>query len=107
MKKIHVAIKSPGKPPRSVWISPTPENIEKTVGGLPMMTQLFEDLLVTTRADVPRDEIHYCGKLLTDFYGTVIVSGTDGKHRTDLPVSWLQLKKLFPDFFRVYYDTLR
>lgn len=86
MNKIRVLIKEPGKAPRSVWISPTKENLEKHVGGMIVNTFISSDVVLISRAGA-------------EFAGTLIFAGADGKGYADLPRSPGAMKKLFPSLW--------
>lgn len=86
MNKIRVLIKEPGKAPRSVWISPTKENLEKHVGGMIVNTFISYDTVLISRAG-------------TEFAGTLIFAGADGKGYADLMRSPGAMKKLFPSLW--------
>ena len=92
MNKIRVLIKEPGKAPRSVWISPTKENLEKHVGGMIVNTFISSDVVLISRANAK-----FAGEGLT--FGTLIFAGTDGKGYADLPRSPGAMKKLFPSLW--------
>lgn len=108
MNKIRVLIKEPGKAPRSVWISPTRENLEKHVGGMVVNTFLEKDLILISRADA-----EFAGEGLTAqiahrrYFGTLIFAGADGKGYTDLPCSWSELRTLFPQLWEDVPEQVR
>ena len=100
MNKIRVLIKEPGKVPRSVWISPTKENLEKHVGGMIVNTFISSDVVLISRAGA-----EFAGEGLTAqiahrrYFGTLIFAGADGKGYADLPRSPGAMKKLFPSLW--------
>lgn len=99
MNKIRVLIKEPGKAPRSVWISPTKENLEKHVGGMIVNTFISSDVVLISRADAK-----FAGE---GYFGTLIFAGADGKGYTDLPRSWSELRTLFPQLWEDVPEQVR
>ena len=101
MSKIHVYIKDPGKPPRSVHISNTLENLQKTVGGYIETVTLASDLVIICNEDGWFLDLPYncnvCGQML---FGTVIFCGAEGEEFGDVPCDYYKFKKFFPGLWR-------
>lgn len=101
MSKIHVYIKDPGKPPRSVHISNTLENLQKTVGGYIETVTLASDLVIICNEEGIINDLPYncnvCGHML---FGTVIFCGAEGDEFGDVPYSYKKFKELFPELWR-------
>lgn len=60
-KKIHVLIKEPGKKPRSVNISHTLENLQKTVGGYIEAVTLTNDFVIICNEEGRLKRLPWCG----------------------------------------------
>lgn len=113
MAKIKVIIKEPHKKPRSVNISNTLENLQKTVGGYieTVTAGLWIDKERINGA-IGRELVPFCvicneeGRIKhlenncvvlgQSFVGTIIICGVDGEEFADLPVPYQQAKRIWP-----------
>lgn len=93
-KKIKVIVKDPEKPARTVWISNTLENLQKTVGGY------IEAVILTAKVVIICNEkgkllglpqnCNFCGY---DFVGTIIIAGINGDDFCSLSDDVIKLLK--------------
>ena len=94
--KIKVLIKDPGKKPRSVYISNTIENLQKTVGGYIEAVTLASDLVIICNEEGRLKNLshncHICG---VDFVGTIIFCGIEGENFADIPCDYAAAKMMF------------
>ena len=104
--KVSVIIKEPGRKPRHVNISTRLENLQKTVGGH------IEALTVSNHACFICNEEGLIQGLPYNFtyegnpfVGTVILIGTAGEDFADLPITFAEAKKIFPEMFNVPFDV--
>ena len=100
--KIKVIIKEPGRYPRSVHISDTLENLQRTVGGYIETVTLASDLCVICDEEGRlKGKEHCCSLGGIDFCGTVILCGVDAENCEfcDIPYGFDTAKKLFPAMF--------
>lgn len=99
-RKIHVLIKEPGKKPRSVNISNTLENLQKTVGGYIETVTLASDLVVICNEEGRLEGLPYCCTISNiDFVGTIILAGVKDDDFWDLPVDYQTMKTFLPDLW--------
>lgn len=97
MDRISIAILEPGKAPRQARVLNTPEEIQKLVGGYVEETTVAEDLVVLSNSDSWLYKLNPCCRICNvDFAGTVILCGKQKGTYSDLPVTWDELKELFP-----------
>lgn len=102
MGKIGVFIKEPGKVPRHVNISPTLENLQKTVGGYIETVTLSTDLVVICDEEGRIKGKPYCCEVVgVDFVGTVVFVGADGDEFADVPCTFSDFKRMFPRLWEV------
>lgn len=98
--KIKVFIKEPGKKLRSVAISNTLENLQKTVGGYIETFTLNSDLVVICNEEGKLLNLPYnCDILGESFVGTLIFAGVDGEEFGDVPAEYQKMKTLLPQLF--------
>ena len=98
--KIKVYIKEPGKKLRSVAISNTLENLQKTVGGYIETVTLNSDLVIICNEEGKLLGLPYnCAILGAQFVGTLIFAGVDGDEFGDVPVEYQAMKTMFPQLF--------
>ena len=98
--KIKVFIKDPGKKLRSVSISNTLGNLQKTVGGYIETVTLFSDLVIICNEEGKLLNLPYnCDILNKSFVGTLIFAGVDGDEFGDVPVKYQAIKEIFPQLF--------
>ena len=99
---IRVLTKRPGCIPRSVHISDTLGNLQNTVGGYIETVTPASDLVIICNEEGRLKGLEYnCTICGLDLVGTIIICGTDGENFTDLPVSYSEMKKLFPSLWEV------
>lgn len=97
MKKIGVIIKEPGKKPRHVNISDTSENLQRTVSGyIETVTIASDAVIICDEEGRIKGKPHCCAIGNIDFCGTVIICGVNGDEFTDVPLTYQQVKRLFP-----------
>lgn len=113
MNKIKVLIKRPGEPPRSVWISDTLENLQRTVGGYIEIVTLQRGLVVICDEEGRlKGKPHNCtvegvdrvgGIIVTgvEFVGDIIVAGVEGEKLADYPSDFQTIKAAYPGLWEV------
>ena len=98
--KIHVYSKRVGEIPRSVWISPTLANLQRTVGGYIETVTLARDLVIICDEEGRiKDKPYNCTVCGCDFRGDIIFCGVDGDDFGSVPVDYQTFKKLFPQLW--------
>lgn len=99
--KISVFIKEPFKAPRHVNISPSLENLQKTVGGNIEVVRLSADMVMLCDEEGKLKNTKYNFKLFGDhIFGPVIFAGISGEKFSDVPISFGKFKGLFPHLFK-------
>jgi len=94
---ISVLIKRPGEIPRHVNVSNSLEALQKNVGGYIEAVTIMEDVVVICNEEGRLKGLPYCCTIAGhDFVGDIIMAGVDGCELADLPISWKELKVLFP-----------
>lgn len=102
MNKIKVLIKRPGEPPRSVWISDTLENLQRTVGGYIETVTLTRNLVVICDEEGRlKGKLHNCTINGVSFVGDIIVAGVEGEEIVSYPSDWQTIKQAFPGLWEV------
>lgn len=105
MQKIKVIIKEPGGKPRSVNISCSQQNLQKTVGGGLRTVELCSDCVVICNESAAVSDMPYCCNVCgVDFHGTIIVAGVDGAEFADIPIDFQTAKQLIPS---LWWDVAR
>lgn len=98
--KIKVFIKDPGKKLRSVSISNSLANLQKTVGGYIETVTLTSDLVIICNEEGKLLNLPYnCDINNQSFVGTLIFAGIDGEDFGDIPARYQDMKLLFPQLF--------
>lgn len=98
--KIRVFIKDHGKKLRSVSISDSLKNLQKTVGGHIETVTLMSDLVIICNEEGKLRGLPYnCRILNGEFVGTLIFAGVDEDEFCDVPVKYQDMKVLFPQLF--------
>ena len=118
--KIHVMVKRPGQPPRSVWIEDSLKNLQRNVGGyieaVPLGRKIAllcdeEGLMKDSKFNVKvrrwYDDGTERGALCDmpdQIFGDIVVCGVstnlDGEEYFDsLPCEWAVLKQAFPELW--------
>ena len=99
-RKVSVIIKRPGGKPYKTNISVSIKNLQNTVGGNINIVRMREDM-----AFIVNEEGHLLGLphnftvYGVELYGTVIVIGIEGERFDDIPITFDQAKKLFPQMW--------
>lgn len=100
MNKIHALIKDPGKKPRSVNISNTLKNLQKTVGGNVEAVTIADDFVILCNEEGRLKGLPWnCEICGINFVGTIILCGVCGEEFADLPCSYADLKRLMPNLW--------
>ena len=100
MDFISALVKRPGEPPRHVNVSNSLEALQKNVGGYIETVTLARDLVVICNEEGRLLDLPYnCTICGVDFVGPILMVGVKGDEFADLPVSWLDLKRLFPQLW--------
>ena len=103
--KISVIIKEPGRRPRHVWIENSLKNLQKTVGGYIEAVTLGKDLVVICneegRLRMMPYNCHICG---VGFVGPIILCGVKGEEFYDIPITFEEAKRMFPQLWEVAYE---
>lgn len=98
--KINVIVKRPGEKPVHTNISNTLENLQKTVGGYIETVTLFTDCVIICNEEGLIQGLPYCATICgVDFVGPIVIAGVDGDELCDLPLSWKDIRKLFPQLW--------
>ena len=106
MSKCLVFVKEPMHKAKHVWMSMSPENIEKVLEGKPIAIPYAENEMIMAAEDMENGEKYYnCTIMDKKFYGTIIMCGCiNFKDRFDVPQSSSMnmdtFKKLFPDLMK-------
>lgn len=100
--KLHVYIKDPGRPPRSVNISTSLRNLQKTVGGY-IETLTFEPgwCIICNEEGRLMDLPYNCEIMGVDLVGPIIFIGVDGDQFTNVPFTFQELREEFPELWEV------
>lgn len=102
MNKIKVLIKRPGEPPRSVWISDTLENLQRTVGGYIEIVTVQRGLVVICDEEgVLKGKPFNCKINGFSFVGDIIVAGAEGEELADYPTDFQTIKTAYPELWEV------
>lgn len=98
--KIHVISKRPGCPPRSVWVSNSLENLQRSVGGQIETYTFATDMCVICNEEGRLQGFpHCCAICGVDFVGTVVIAGIAGSEFADLPGDYQKWKRMFPSLW--------
>ena len=101
-KKVSVIIKRPGVKPYKTNISDSLKNLQNTVGGNIETVTLREDMTFIVNEEGRLLGLPYnCTVCGIDLYGTVIVIGVKGDEFDDIPMTFDQAKKFFPQMWEV------
>ena len=91
----------PGKAPREAHIMPTPEEVQKIIGGYVEQFTIAEDMLALCNGEgwlrTLKPCCHICG---VDFVGTVILCGKRRATYSDIPVSLEELRISLPSLWK-------
>ncbi len=102
MNKISVIIKRPGEKPYKTYISKTLENLQKTVGGYIEVVRIASDVCFIVDEEGLLKGLPYNFSVYgTKLFGTAVFCGVDGEDFTDMPVTFEQAKRLFPEMWGV------
>ena len=100
VEKIRVVIIEPGKAPREAHIMPTPEEVQKIIGGYVEQFTIAEDMLALCNGEGwLRTQKPCCNICGVDFAGTVILCGKRRATYSDIPVSLEELRELIPSLW--------
>lgn len=101
MAKILVWIKEPFKKARHVWISPTLENLQKTIDGYIEAIRISDEVLVICDEEALLTDKKYnvtVGGM--QLFGTVILIGQQGEEFASCPLNADQMKLMFPKWMK-------
>ena len=99
---ISALIKRPGEIPRHVNISNTLEALQKNVDGYIECVKICKDIVVICDEEGRlKGKTYNCELCGYSFVGDILMVGLDGEEFTDLPVSWTDMKVLFPHLWTV------
>ena len=100
--KISVIIKQPGRVPYKTAISPTLENLQKTVGGYIETVTIAEDAVIICDEEGRLMGLpHNCEVCGIDFVGTIVFAGVAGEDFADFPIVFQDFKKMFQGLWKV------
>lgn len=100
MAFISALVKRPGEPPRHVNVSNSLETLQKNVGGYIEAVTIATDLVIICNEEgLLRGLPYNCSICGVDFVGTILMVGRDGEEFADLPCTWSEMKKLFPQLW--------
>ena len=98
--KIRVVIIEPGKSPREAYIMPTPEDVQKIVGGYVEQFTIADDMIALCNGEGWLRTLKPCCNIAgASFAGTVILCGKRRATYSDIPVSFEELRRLFPSLW--------
>lgn len=106
MSKCLVFVKEPMHKAKHVWMSMSPENIEKVLEGKRMAFPYAENEMILAAEDMENGEKYYnCTIMGKKFYGTIIMCGLiNTVEEFNIPQSSSMdmdtFKKLFPDLMK-------
>lgn len=101
-KKIKVLTKRPGALPRSVWISDTLENLQRTVGGYIETVTLQRGLVVICDEEGRlKGKPYNCTINGVSFVGDIVIAGQKGEELTDYPTDFQTIKAAYPGLWEV------
>lgn len=101
MDKIKAVTKRPGGKPVSTWISPSLENLQRYVGGWIEIVNLTTDMVIICDEEGKlKGYEHNCFICGHEFVGDVIICGQKNGELADLPVTWQEMKALFPHLWK-------
>ena len=101
-RKVSVIIKRPGEKPYKTNISDSLKNLQNTVGGNIETVTLCEDMTFIVNEEGRLLGLPYnCTIRGIKLYGTVIVIGVKRDEFDDIPITFAQAKKLFPQMWEV------
>lgn len=101
MGEIKVLLKKPGEFPALMTIENTLESLQKAVGGYIETVSLTRDLVIICDEEGRlKSKEHCCNIAGADFVGTVILTGVCEDEFCDLPVTYHELRHLFPGLWR-------
>lgn len=101
MKMISALVKRPGEPPRHVNLSDRLESLQKTVEGYIETVTLTTDMVILCNEEGRlRDLPFNCMIKGITFVGTIVICGRKDDEFADLPCSWKDMKKLFPNLWK-------
>ncbi len=99
-RKVSVIIKRPGEKPYKTNISDSLKSLQNTVGGNIETVTLREDMTFIVNEEGRLLGLPYsCTVCGIDLYGTVIVIGVKRDEFDDIPITFDQAKKLFPQMW--------
>lgn len=99
-RKVSVIIKRPGEKPYKTNISDSLKNLQNTVGGNIETVTLCEDMTFIVNEEGRLLGLPYnCTVCDVELYGTVVVIGVKGDEFDDIPMTFDQAKKLFPQMW--------
>ena len=99
-RKVSVIIKRPGGKPYKTNISVSIKNLQNTVGGNINIVRMREDMAFIVNEEGHLLGLPYnCTVCGIDLYGTVIVIGVKRDEFDDIPITFDQAKKLFPQMW--------
>lgn len=102
---ISALLKRPGEIPRHVNISNTLEALQKNVGGHIECVKILKDVVVICDEEGKlKGKPFNCKISGYDFVGDILMVGLDGEDFTDLPVSWDDMRALFPLLWILWRD---
>lgn len=100
MAFISALVKRPGEPPRHVNVSNKLETLQRNVGGYIEAVTLAKDLVIICNEEGLLQDLPYnCTICGMEFVGTILMVGVDGEEFADLPCSWPDMKKMFPQLW--------
>lgn len=101
MRKISVIIKRPGKKPYHTYISPTLENLQKTVGGhIETFTFSKDACIICNEEGRINGDKYNCMLFGMEFFGTLIFVGVTIDDLNDYPTDFKTFKQMFSKLFQ-------
>ena len=99
-KSIRVFIKEPGQDPCQSIVRNELEPLQKNVGGYIETLQIASDVVIICDEEGLLKNKPFnceiCGQWL---FGTILIAGVNGEEFSDVPMSFQELKSLFPGLF--------
>ena len=100
-RKLSVIIKRPGERPYKTNISDSLKNLQNTVGGHVEIVRMREDMAFIVNEEGHLLNLPYNFTIYgVELYGTAIIIGVKGEEFDNIPITFDQAKKLFPQMWK-------
>ena len=101
-QKIRVLTLHPdSKKPNMTSVSPSLENLQRYVGGYIEVAKIAKDLVVICDEEGRLKGKPFCCNILgVNFVGDIIIAGMKGAEFADIPISYAEAKRYFPQLWK-------